>query len=99
MNKIPLIIVIVLVLVSALILTLYIAYLADPRIEFKDSGLEGAVRDALDNKNKPIIKKDLLNITILDASNRGITRLDGIEYLHNLVSLNLEGIALKMLVH
>ena len=77
--------------ISALILLLFVARLADPRVEFNDSGLEDAVRVALDNKYKPIIKDDLLSITILDASNRGITRLDGIEYFKNLVSLNLEG--------
>ena len=77
--------------ISALILLLFIARFADPRVEFKDNGLEYAVRDALDNKYMPIVKNDLLGITILDASNRGITRLDGIEYFQNLVSLDLEG--------
>ncbi|MDD3818297.1 MAG: CotH kinase family protein [Actinomycetota bacterium] len=76
--------------VLALVAVLFISRMVDPRVEFKDKGLEEAIRDALGNQNRPICKDDLLNITILDASGKEITCLDGIEYLHNLTFLNLE---------
>ena len=85
------IIILFFICVSALAAMLLIANIVDPRIEFKDRGLEIAVRNALDNKYRPITKNALLSITELDASNKEITALDGIEYLYNLVSLNLEG--------
>jgi uncharacterized repeat protein (TIGR02543 family) len=76
--------------ILALIAVLFISRMVDPRVEFEDKGLEEAIRDALGNQNRPIFKDDLLNITLLDASGKEITCLDGIEYLHNLAFLNLE---------
>jgi len=76
-------------LILALISVLFIVRIIDPRVEFKDRCLEEAIRDALGNQNRPIFKDDLLNITLLDASDKGIVSLDGIEHLHNLTFLNL----------
>jgi len=81
--------------IIALILILFFARFADQRVEFRDKGLESAIRNALDNKYSPISKNDLLSIAELDASGREIKSLDGIEDLHNLVSLNLEGNHIK----
>lgn len=78
------------VCILALIALLFIIRIADPRVEFKDEGLEEAIRAALGNQNRPIYKDDLSSITLLDASNKNITGLDGIEHLHNLTFLNLE---------
>jgi uncharacterized repeat protein (TIGR02543 family) len=75
--------------ILVLISVLFIVRMVDPRVEFKDKGLEEAIRDALGNRNGLIFKDDLLNITLLDASNKEITSLDGIEYLRNLTFLNL----------
>jgi Leucine-rich repeat (LRR) protein len=82
--------VIFIVCILALIALLFIIQIADPRVEFKDEGLEEAIRAALGNQNRPIYKDDLSSITLLDASNKDISSLDGIEHLKNLTFLNLE---------
>jgi Leucine-rich repeat (LRR) protein len=87
--------VIFIVCILALIALFFIIRIADPRVEFKDEGLEKAVRAALGNQNRPIYKDDLLNITLLDASYKEINSLDGIEYLCNLTFLDLKGNNIK----
>jgi uncharacterized repeat protein (TIGR02543 family) len=79
------------VCILALLAVLFMAHFSDPTVVFKDKNLENVVRDVLKNKDRPITKDDLLNITELDASNKGIRNLDGIEYFQNLVTLNLDG--------
>lgn len=59
-------------------------------VEFSDSGLEEAVRDTIEKEEGTIYIKDVENIQILDASDRKIENLDGIEFLIELRDLNLE---------
>ncbi len=59
------------------------------RVEFADAGLEAAVRAKLGIPQRPISRTELLQISRLDASGRKIARLEGIEYLRQLVVLNL----------
>lgn len=80
-------------LVSIAVLTallLAAVSVADRQVVFTNSRLEAAVRDALEKPDGPIFKSDLLTISRLDASGRGITRLEGIEAMRHLVILNLE---------
>lgn len=68
----------------------------DSAITFADSGLEQAVRNAIRNKSasQPVYKKEILRITSLNASGRGITDLKGLEGFTNLEYLNLDNNAL-----
>jgi Leucine-rich repeat (LRR) protein len=59
-------------------------------IKFVDPNLEQAVRDALEiPAGQPITKADMARLTDLDASNRGIQNLSGLEYAINLQGLDL----------
>ena len=58
--------------------------------EFSDPGLEEAVRYAIEKENGAINIKDINTLQVLDASNRKIKNLDGVENLIELRDLNLE---------
>lgn len=58
-------------------------------ITFADAALEQVIRKALDKQIGDLTKSDLLSITELDAEQKLIMDLDGIEHLENLKSLNL----------
>ena len=61
-------------------------------IDFVDSSLEAALRDALGINDVPLTDKDLETLTgSLDLSGLGIYDLSGLEYATNLTSLNLDG--------
>jgi Leucine-rich repeat (LRR) protein len=62
----------------------------DRQVAFSDANLEAAIREELDKPLKPLYTSELNKVVQLDASGRGITSLDGIQYLHNLAILNLE---------
>lgn len=70
---------------------LLLANLVDPVVVFADPNLELAIREKLDQPSAPLTRLDVLAITELDASSRGIKRLEGIESLRRLSVLNLEG--------
>ena len=54
-----------------------------------DPGLEAAIREAIDKLYGPIYVKDLEGLTTLDAPERGIANLTGVEYCTDLESLYL----------
>lgn len=58
-------------------------------ITFDDPGLEAAVRAAINKSEGAIFKKDVQNITKLQASGKQIKSLKGIEYLTSLTDLDL----------
>ncbi|MBT4502847.1 MAG: hypothetical protein HOC74_34255 [Gemmatimonadetes bacterium] len=58
-------------------------------LTFADAGLEEAVRAALGQPEGPLTREDGLSLTQLDASQRGIIDLTGIDQLGNLTSLVL----------
>jgi Leucine-rich repeat (LRR) protein len=74
-----------------LFLLLIVSNINSSGIEFSDPNLEWAIREKLNQPNIPITHSALLTITELDASNCGITNLEGIEYLNKLASINLAG--------
>ncbi len=71
-------------------LYLWAVYTAPPS-RFDDPGLEAAVRSALELEGRGFAAPELERITELDASERGITTLSGIEQLSNLAVLDLRG--------
>ncbi|MBM3240604.1 leucine-rich repeat domain-containing protein [Candidatus Poribacteria bacterium] len=56
---------------------------------FPDPNLKAAIREALNKPEGPITDEDLAGLTQLDASERGIIDLTGIEYCINLQYLHL----------
>jgi hypothetical protein len=58
-------------------------------VTFADLNLEAAVREALGKPTGEITTEDMASLTILDASNRGIQDLTGLEHAVNLDRLNL----------
>ena len=58
-------------------------------IEFADANLEAAVREALDRPSGPLTAADLAALTVLDASDRGIESLAGLEHATALQDLAL----------
>lgn len=60
------------------------------RIEFADTGLEKAVREAIDKEKGDIFNKDVQNLQVLDASGKNIKNLEGIGALIELRELDLE---------
>lgn len=64
---------------------------ADAKIDFPDLNLKYIVGDVVGKDNdETIYKSDVIKISVLDASNSGISDLTGLEYFTNLRTLNLE---------
>jgi internalin A len=61
----------------------------DINVKFEDSGLEEAVREAIKKPSGNILASELIKLKQLDAKQRDITSLKGIEYCSSLVELNL----------
>lgn len=59
-------------------------------VNFSDPGLEEAVRATIGKEEGTLRTKDVDTVQIVDASDRQIKSLDGIEYLTQLRELNLE---------
>ena len=56
---------------------------------FPDPNLDALVRKAIDKPEGAILPSELEGLTSLEASERGITDLNGLEYCTNLTDLNL----------
>ncbi len=69
--------------------------LVERTVTFPDVQLESAVRDALHKPNGDIYKTELLDLTVLDASNHAIRNLTGLGEAANLTQLNLSGNAIS----
>ena len=65
-------------------------YYSDEVVNFQDQKVEVVIKKVLGTSKKYIFKNDLKAITVLDASGKAISRLEGLEYLHNLEELNLK---------
>ncbi len=80
---------------SILLLVSGIAYLGAVVIEIPDANLEIALRSALAKPIGAITDEELRSLTSLEATNKGITDLTGLEYCINFTNLNLEGNAIN----
>jgi hypothetical protein len=58
-------------------------------VSIPDAGLNAAIREALNKATGPLTEQDLLSLTNLDAGNRNITNVTGIDAARNLISLGL----------
>ncbi len=75
--------------IAVLVILLLISTHIEQPVHFEDQGLENAVRATLGKPDEVIFQHQLQTIAILDASNKDISNLDGIQHLSNLADLNL----------
>ncbi len=81
-------------LATILILQFATSKINEP-VVFENPPLENVIRDLLEKPTGNIYKRQLLTIVKLDASNRSITKLDGIELLPDLIHLDLRDNQIK----
>ena len=74
---------------AVLLILIPLVNIADPPVQLQDPMLEAAVRDFLDQPDGVLHRQKLLTIAKLDASERGITDLEGIQMMRNLASLDI----------
>jgi formylglycine-generating enzyme required for sulfatase activity len=72
-----------------LVLAGLISSVVAQEISIPDAGLNAAVSAALQKPIGPINERDLLSLVVLDASQRNVKNIAGLEAAHNLVSLDL----------
>lgn len=63
---------------------------SESEITFADPGLEAAVRETIGKEEGTLVQKDVDTVQVIDASNRQIESLEGIDHLMELKELNLE---------
>ena len=59
-------------------------------VSIPDPGLNAAIREALQKPSGPLTDQDLLSLTNLNARNRNVSSIDGLDSARNLVSLDLQ---------
>ncbi|HOS67503.1 MAG TPA: hypothetical protein PLI54_06160, partial [Methanoculleus sp.] len=74
----------------ACMLLLAIPVGAAEAVSFPDTDLEAAVRDALDKPRGDITTDDMAGLGALDAEDKGISDLSGLEHAVNLRGLDLD---------
>ena len=65
------------------------------KVKFSDPGLELAIRNSIGKPDGEITRRELKNITQLDASGKNIFNLDGLEYCTELQNLHLRNNNIK----
>ena len=75
---------------TLLILSVFVASMHAQEVSIPDPGLNGAVRDALQKPNGPLTEQDMLGLTNLNARNRNVESIEGLETARNLVVLDLQ---------
>jgi len=78
-------------IVGSILLLQIVSMAINRPVEFNNDPLEAAVREAIQRPRGEIFDRHLRTMASLDAANRGITNLDGIEWIPNLQELNLRG--------
>ena len=79
----------VIVILTYASLLLCFAGCGNPPVTFTDTVLEQVVRQAINKADGDILLSDVKKITILDASNKNISNLWGLQYCTALIKLNL----------
>jgi hypothetical protein len=79
------------IIVALLVLNTFVGLTRAQNVTILDAGLNAAIRATLAKPTGPLSVQDLLTLTNLDASNRSISNLAGLEFATNLLSLNLQG--------
>ena len=88
MGKI-LVLVIAGIVVSSIVVNFVETVKADKEVIFPDENLEKVIREELEKDTGPIYVSDLETLGGLDASNRNITSIEGLEYCKNITWLYL----------
>src|SRR5262245_58368631 len=73
----------------ALALASFLASTSAQTVSIPDPGLDAAVRETLQKPAGPLTEQDLLNLTVLNAHDRNISNLAGLEAARNLNTLLL----------
>jgi formylglycine-generating enzyme required for sulfatase activity len=68
----------------------FVASVAGQEVLIPDPAFNAAVRNALQKPAGPLTEEDMLSLTNLDAHQRNVRRIDGLEAARNLVSLHLQ---------
>jgi len=76
--------------IQALFLTHFKASTLAQEVTIPDPGLNAAIREALQKPSGPLTEQDIFSLTNLNARNRNVSSIAGLESARNLVSLNLE---------
>ncbi len=76
---------------AALAFSGFMAVAVAQTVSIPDPGLNAAVREALQKPTGPLTQQDLLNLTVLNAHDRNISSLAGLEAASNLNTLLLHG--------
>ncbi len=66
----------------------------EAEVTFADSAFEAVIRDILQKPEGPLRTSDLASVEEIDASNRGIRSIDGLQYCVALVRLRIRGNAI-----
>src|SRR5436309_10193583 len=75
---------------TLLILTGFVPSALAQEVSIPDPGLNAAIREALQKPSGPLTEQDLLTLTNLNARNRNVSNIEGLEAARNLASLDLE---------
>lgn len=75
---------------TSLTFALFFVSATAQEVVIPDPGLDAAIRGTLQKPTGPLTEQDLLGLTHLDAPNRNIKAIDGLEGAVNLISLGLE---------
>ena len=75
---------------NLLALTAFTATTLAQDVSIPDPGLNAAIRDALGKPVGPLTQQDMLSLTNLNARNRNVSSIVGLEAAHNLVALDLQ---------
>src|ERR1051326_919765 len=59
-------------------------------VSIPDPGLNAVIREALGKPSGPLTVQDMLSLTSLNARNRNVSSIDGLEAARNLTSLDLQ---------
>jgi len=77
-------------LLQAVFLTSFASLTLAQDVQVPDPGLNAAIRDALGKPSGPLTVQDMLSLTNLNARNRNVSSIEGLDAARNLVSLDLQ---------
>jgi formylglycine-generating enzyme required for sulfatase activity len=80
----------ILSILATMILAGFMVSTCGQEVSIPDPGLNAAIREALQKPAEPLTELDMLSLTNLNARNRNVSSIAGLEAARNLVSLNLQ---------
>jgi len=83
---------------TLLVLTSFTASLRAQEVSIPDSGLNAAIRQALNKPVEPLTEQDMLGLTFLNTSGRSRSNMQGLEAARDLNLLDLDSNSLTNFV-